>query len=241
MQIFSDYEIGAKLNYHYLNSRPFPHIVLDNFINSNTATQCFNELKTTDHWATESSNNAYMRDHQVNKFYTPWSHESSIQLQYKTPTVYHTIQYFNSNIFLSYLEDLTGIKGLKGDPNFAGGGAHRISAGGKLSLHVDFNIHPQTNHFRVLNLLLYLNPNWIREWEGCLELWDMDSKKCAKKIEPIFNRAVIFTLSDRSVHGHPIPLKTPPNIERYSLALYYYIEQPNQEYYERRAVVWHDF
>ena len=67
MQIFSDYEIGAKLNYHYLNSRPFPHIVLDNFINSNTATQCFNELKTTDHWATESSNNAYMRDHQVNK------------------------------------------------------------------------------------------------------------------------------------------------------------------------------
>ena len=59
MQIFSDYEIGAKLNYHYLNSRPFPHIVLDNFINSNTATQCFNELKTTDHWATESSNNAY--------------------------------------------------------------------------------------------------------------------------------------------------------------------------------------
>ena len=48
MQIFSDYEIGAKLNYHYLNSRPFPHIVLDNFINSNTATQCFNELKTTD-------------------------------------------------------------------------------------------------------------------------------------------------------------------------------------------------
>ena len=78
-----------------------------------------------------------MRDHQVNKFYTPWSHESSIQLQYKTPTVYHTIQYFNSNIFLSYLEDLTGIKGLKGDPNFAGGGAHRISTGGKLSLHVD--------------------------------------------------------------------------------------------------------
>ena len=241
MQIFSDYEIGAKLNYHYLNSRPFPHIVLDNFINSNIATQCFNELKTTDHWATESSNNEYMRDHQVNKFYTPWSHESSIQLQYKAPTVYHTIQYFNSNIFLSYLEDLTGIKGLKGDPNFAGGGAHRISAGGKLSLHVDFNIHPQTNHFRVLNLLLYLNPNWIREWEGCLELWDMGSKKCAKKVEPIFNRAVIFTLSDKSVHGHPIPLKTPPNIERYSLALYYYIEQPNQEYYERRAVVWHDF
>ena len=70
--------------------------------------------------------------------------------------------------------------------------------------------------------------------------WDMDSKKCAKKLNQ-YSIEHDFTLSDKSVHGHPIPLKTPPNIERYSLALYYYIEQPNQEYYERRAVVWHDF
>ena len=128
-----------------------------------------------------------------------------------------------------------------GDPGFSGGGAHKIRTGGKLSLHVDFNIHSETKRFRVLNLLLYLNPQWEEEWEGALELWDLDNKKLSDKIYPIFNRAVIFTLSDKSVHGHPVPLKTPEGIERYSLALYYYIEEPNQEYYERNAGVWHEF
>ena len=154
MQLFSDYELGKKLNFHYSNSNPFPHIVLDNFIDSTAAMQCFNELKTTDYWVTESSDNAYMSSHQVSKFFTPWDVDSIEQLKYLTPTVYHTLKYFNSNMFLSYLEDLTGIKGLMGDPGFSGGGAHKIRTGGKLSLHVDFNIHSETKYFRVLNLLL---------------------------------------------------------------------------------------
>ena len=241
MQIFTDYDQGKKLNFNYLKSKPFPHIVLDNFINSAAAMQCFKELKSTDYWQTEDSNNAYMAPHQVSKWFTPWDSDSTKQLQYVTPTVHNTFQYFNSKLFLSYLEDLTGIQGLMGDPGFSGGGAHKIRNGGKLSLHVDFNIHSETKYFRVLNLLLYLNPQWEKEWEGALELWDLDNKKLSDKIYPIFNRAVIFTLSDKSVHGHPVPLKTPEGIERYSLALYYYIEEPNQEYYERNAVVWHEF
>ena len=241
MQIFTDYDQGKKLNFNYLKTKPFPHIVLDNFINPAAAMQCFSELKSTNYWQTEDSNNAYMAAHQVSKWFTPWDAQSIEQLKYQVPTVHNTIQYFNSKLFLSYLEELTGIKGLMGDPGFSGGGAHKIRTGGKLSLHVDFNIHSETKRFRVLNLLLYLNPQWEEEWEGALELWDLDNKKLSDKIYPIFKRAVIFTLSDHSVHGHPVPLQTPPDIERYSLALYYYIEQPNQDYYERRAVVWHEF
>ena len=241
MQIFNDYDQGKKLNFNYLKTKPFPHIVLDNFINPAAAMQCFSELKSTNYWQTEDSNNAYMAAHQVSKWFTPWDAQSIEQLKYQVPTVHNTIQYFNSKLFLSYLEELTGIKGLMGDPGFSGGGAHKIRTGGKLSLHVDFNIHSETKRFRVLNLLLYLNPQWEEEWEGALELWDLDNKKLSDKIYPIFNRAVIFTLSDKSVHGHPVPLKTPEGIERYSLALYYYIEEPNQEYYERNSVVWHEF
>jgi len=240
MHVFSGYEHGKKLNFNYLKTKPFPHIVLDNFINNTIAMQCFEELKTTDYWQTEDSNNSYMKPHQVSKWFTPWDDVSLGNLKILTPTVYNTLQYFNSKLFLSYLEDLTGIQGLMGDTGFSGGGAHKIRTGGKLSLHVDFNIHSETKRFRVLNLLLYLNPQWEKEWEGALELWDLDNKKLTDKIYPIFNRAVIFTLSDKSVHGHPVPLKTPEGIERYSLALYYYIEEPNQEYYERNSVVWHE-
>jgi Rps23 Pro-64 3,4-dihydroxylase Tpa1-like proline 4-hydroxylase len=85
-------------------------------------------------------------------------------------------------LFLSYLEDLTGIKELKGDTNFCGGGAHKIGTGGKLSLHVDFNIHSETNYFRALNLLLYLNSTWEDEWEGHLELGDKEKKSVPTRL-----------------------------------------------------------
>lgn len=240
MKIFEEYNIGKKLNYNYLKSKPFPNIILDDFIDSEVAIKCFSELKEYQGWGTESSSNSYMSDHQVNKFFTPWSPDNLEFLKYYAPTVHTTLQYFNSEPFLQFLSDLTGIDGLFGDPLFFGGGAHKIHKGGKLSLHVDYNIQPQTNDFRVLNLLLYLNPEWKEEWEGALELWNHETKKCEHKIFPIFNRAVIFNLSDHSIHGHPVPLNCPEDIQRYSLALYYFIKNPNQEYYERKAVVWHD-
>lgn len=239
-KIFKDYDLGKKLNFNYLNSKPFPNIILDNFIDPQVAEKCFIELKNYDQWATESSENTYMSAHQVNKFYTPWCPENLEYLKVSSPTVYASLQYFNSQPFLNFLEDLTGIKGLMGDPSFSGGGCHKIHTGGKLNLHVDYNLN-HLNQFRVLNLLLYLNPIWDESWEGALELWNYQTKKCESKIFPIFNRAAIFTLSDYSIHGHPVPLKCPKNIERYSLALYYFINEPNQQFYERRSVVWHEF
>ena len=241
MEIFSDYSLGIRLNYNYLKSKPFPKVVIDNFINPTIAMQCFKELKETNFWATENTeNNPYMTDNQVNKWFTPWDGESFENLKYETPTVHRVLEYFNSEIFIQFLKDLTGIHNLKPDPHLWGGGAHKIENGGKLNLHVDYNISPITKKFRVLNLLLYLNPNWEYEWNGHLELWNKKEKKLEHLIAPLMNRAVIFNLSDDSVHGHPKALECPEGIQRYSLALYYFIDEPNQEYYERNYVRWHN-
>jgi Rps23 Pro-64 3,4-dihydroxylase Tpa1-like proline 4-hydroxylase len=238
IKVFDDYDLGQKLNFSYTNNKPFPNIVLDNFIDLNVANKCFYELKQFDGWGHDPTD--YVKKHQVNKFFTPWDSESLNYLSQSAPTVYNTLQYFNSESFLQFLRNLTGIKNLIADPTFNGGGCHKIHTGGKLSLHIDYNFNSQ-NHFRVLNFLLYLNPNWKEEWEGALELWDQKEKKCIHKIFPIFNRAAIFTLSDCSIHGHPVPLNCPEDIQRYSLALYYFIEEPNHELYEKRSVVWHEF
>ena len=56
-----------------------------------------------------------------------------------------------------------------------------------------------------------------------MELWDAGVTQCLKKIEPVFNRAVIFETHATSFHGHPDPHTGPP---RKSLALYYY--RPHQ-------------
>jgi hypothetical protein len=100
-----------------------------------------------------------------------------------------------------------------------GGGIHKINKGGKLSIHIDYNQHPGQKWKRNLNVLLYLNENWEKEWGGNLELWGGNPWKKEIEVEPIFNRAVIFSIED-APHGHPIPLNTPDDV-----ALYYFTDE----------------
>lgn len=140
------------------------------------------------------------------------------------------IQMLNGPEFLKFLEDITSIKHLIPDPYLEGGGFHSIGVGGFLKIHADFNWHAKLKLHRRINVLFYLNSEWKSEWGGDLELWDSNMKCCIKRIEPIINRMVIFNTTDNSFHGHPDPLKCPENIERKSIALYYYtVERPESE------------
>lgn len=47
-------------------------------------------------------------------------------------------------------------------------------------------------------------------------------QKYVKKIQSIFNRCIIFNTCQGSFHGHPQPLKSPKEIKRKSLVLYYF-------------------
>lgn len=128
--------------------------------------------------------------------------------------------------FLSWLERLTGIPGLLADPELAGGGLHVVERGGYLNLHADFTVHPRRTRWRRrLNLLLYLNRDWDESWGGELELWDRDVRRCERRVSPLANRMVLFATDENSFHGHPEPLKCPPERQRRSLALYYFTEQ----------------
>ena len=119
-----------------------------------------------------------------------------------------------------YLAQLAGFPTLHADGDRFGGGQHVIRQGGFLGVHADFTHHPTTGMRRALNLLLYLNPNWKKGDGGELELWAPDMSRCARKVEPLHNRAVVFKTSTTSFHGHPDPLRTS---ERRSLAVYYYV------------------
>jgi len=137
------------------------------------------------------------------------------------------LQELNSNEFLNWLQEVTDIKALIADPTFFGGGLHQSVNGAYLNVHVDFNLHPKTNHHRRLNVLIYLNSDWKEEFGGFLELWDLRDKK--RKIQlaniaPTFNRCVVFETSEISFHGHPKPLNMPIGATRKSIATYYYTD-----------------
>jgi hypothetical protein len=149
------------------------------------------------------------------------------------------LSHLNSIFFIEFLRELTGIADLVSDPWFDGAGLHETLPGGFLDVHADFNFHGAWFLDRRLNVLVYLNPGWREEWGGCLELWDRDLSRCAKKIVPVFNRTVVFATSDASFHGHPEPVRCPAGTTRKSVAMYYFSNgRPESERGPRHTTLW---
>jgi hypothetical protein len=197
----------------YPSADPFPHVVLEGVFEPELLKQVLIEFDAMDRGGWHSTDKEFERK---------WSTED---IQHFGPTTRVFIQQLNSGPFLTFLERLTGIHGLISDPHLRGGGLHEIRRDGALGVHADFNLYRRLNIWRRLNLLLYLNEDWDDSWGGELELWDRTGKYKVRAIKPVFNRVVIFDTSNCSYHGHPQPLKCPPNRSRKSIALYYYTAQ----------------
>ena len=100
------------------------------------------------------------------------------------------------------------------------------SAKHKLVFHYsDFLYKRKSKRKRVLNILLYLNSNWQKNWGGSIELWDKNMKSVKKSVLPELNNAVIFRTDTISNHGFPDPINCPENVSRKSIALYYYVRE----------------
>ena len=232
-------KLAEQLSFNYKNSLPFPHIVIDNFLEEKIAETAYNELSGFDKWYYDPTD--YSKLAQQNKFFIPsGQYEEDFEIMERdSSTAFQILKFLNSDITLRFLEKLTGIENLIPDPTFAGGGYHKIKTGGKLAIHADYNIHYETKLYRRINLLVYLNLNWIKEWGGNLELWNKNLTEKTHEIAPMFNRAVIFNITDNAYHGHPEPLNCPDNEARYSMALYYFTkDRPEEENQTRPSALW---
>jgi len=221
-------EIARQKREDYARAEPFPHAVFDDFFPEPTLLEILREFPTPEAISWQRFNNpsekklASTRETQLGDF------------------TRHFIWELNSSVFISFLETLSGIKGLVPDPHLGGGGLHQIERGGLLKIHADFNRHVGLSLDRRVNLLLYLNRDWKEEYGGHLELWDRGMTRCVQKILPIFNRLVVFSSSDFSFHGHPDPLTCPKGWSRKSIAMYYYTNgRPEEEKSPRHTTVFH--
>ena len=81
-----------------------------------------------------------------------------------------------------------------------------------------------------LNIIIYVNPNWKKEWGGALGLWSNESSEkpgdLVTSVWSKFNRAIIFDPTQNSWHGLPEPLTCPENETRKSLAAYFLCQPP---------------
>lgn len=124
-----------------------------------------------------------------------------------------------SPAFVAVLERVTGIPDLVPDSQLVGGGYHLSLPGGYLDIHADFPCHPDLPLTRRLNLITYIGRDWEKGDGGVFEMWAKDGNEALRRVEPAFNRSLIFSVSPDVYHGHPEPLR---RHRRPSLAVFYY-------------------
>jgi len=195
---------------------PYKHLVIDNFFKEELVEQCLINFPSIKSKNWEFSNE---KDIEI-KYRSNWSSEFDIP-----EGIVDCIRIMNSSEFLNSISKLFKIKKLVPDAYFSGGGLNVTKKGGLLDVHVDGNYHDATGLNRRLNSLLFLNRGWKKSWGGEFGLYDINGNKCIKKIEPIFNRLLIFETHDKSWHGLPDPINFPDNNSRKSIILYYYTKE----------------
>ncbi|MDF1864609.1 MAG: 2OG-Fe(II) oxygenase [Saprospiraceae bacterium] len=212
-------ELGQQKHEEYANAHPFPNIYFDNFFEETSLRKVLAEFP-------ELGQKGDI--HYENPNESKYASKGEFRFGEHSKALAH---FLNSQPFLMFLQNLTGIKeALVPDPYFEGGGFHQIKSGGYLKVHVDFHKHKLMGLDRRINVLVYLNENWEEEYGGHFELWERDMSKCAVRIAPLFNRMAIFSTTDYSWHGHPDKLTCPDDRSRKSMALYYYTNgRPDSE------------
>jgi Rps23 Pro-64 3,4-dihydroxylase Tpa1-like proline 4-hydroxylase len=203
---------ASKLNFQY-ELEPFPHVVIDNFLKDENIN---NLLKEMDELTIDKS---YYYGHQsIEKNKYAFKNNFNVNLN-------ELFKELNSDEFINILENKFNIYNIiRNNLELNGAGVHKIFNNGFLCMHTDFEGYNDTKYGlldRRINLLLYMNPNWKKEYGGELCLYDKKEQKITKEIIPILNRCVIF-ITPENIHGHPNILQIPENICRQSITTYYY-------------------
>ena len=208
-----------SLGRQFRSNRPFPHLVLDDFVDPDYLRQLQDEFP------------AFDSAHALNEMGEVGRKAFRQDLPRLGPAYRRFDAMLRSPEFLGFVARLTGIRKLRYDPEYVGGGTHENLEGQDLTPHVDFNFHPRTGLHRRLNLILFLNPEWEESWGGSLQLhlnpWLPAAQNPVKSVLPIENRCVIFETSERSWHGFPV-IRLPEakkQVSRRSIAVYFYTKE----------------
>ncbi|MFB2922044.1 2OG-Fe(II) oxygenase [Aerosakkonema funiforme] len=194
----------------FAESKPVRHLIIDNFLPEEIATQAFNVFPTMEEMdVLKDFRQDKAQDPAINKFNPIFSEI--------------VLQHLHSQRLIDLLSRISGIPNLLSDSQLYAAGLAQGANGSFLNVHLDNSSHPVNPWYRRLNLLLYLNKNWTEEKGGHLELWSPDMSESVA-ILPSFNRMVIFATDKQSWHGYR-RVNTPDGDSRKSINLYFFTEE----------------
>ena len=197
-----------KLDYSKLykefndKSKPYRYVVIDNFFNNNLVEDLYNN------YPSEDDKNWYRFRDDVNGIKNVLEQGMYGLSEYEnTPTLWkNTLIDLNSLEFCKILEKITGVSGVLPDTYNKIGqwtGLRVMKKDSYQLIHSDARLHPHLKLEKKLTIVGYLNKNWNKSDLGYLELWNNDMTECIEKVEPLFNRIVLFENTETSYHGVP--------------------------------------
>ncbi len=219
----------------FVSTPPFPHVVIDDFLDPELCRDLseqfpsFDPTKALNEYGEVGGKAVYENIRPLGSAYRRFD------------------DLVCSKPFLRWLGEVTDIGDLVYDPDYYGGGTHDNQNGQGLDLHVDFNYHPLTGRHRRLNMIVFLNPDWQRQWGGSLKLqanpWLAPEQTQTIEVVPVLNRCALFATSEKSWHGFDV-IRIPPDrvaegVSRRSLSVYFYSDdRPEQEIAPEHSTVY---
>ncbi len=143
--------LADKYRDEFVNAKPFPHVVIDNFLPHDVALRVAQAFPTLDQidWKLEGPGDSeHSGDKNIEKVTT--SDEEKFP-----PLVRVMMMQFQSGIFMNFLNSVTGYDHLQPDPNHHGCGLHSTGRGGRLMLHLDASRHPNKDLNQLINCIYY--------------------------------------------------------------------------------------
>lgn len=192
-----------------INTVPFNHCIIENFLNEETYERIFNKYP-------QKPNEEFW------KYFNPLEVKYTLdKFEFIDDEIKNFFFALSHDKLINKLKTTFNIIDLEFDPYLHGGGIHFQPRNGRLNMHLDYEKHPLINKQRRLNIIYYVNKEWNIEWNGDCQLWDKNMKKCIVNCYPKKNRAIIFETIEQSWHGVPERISCPENTYRKSLAYYY--------------------
>jgi hypothetical protein len=224
--------LGRARRSEYLAARPYPHAAFDGFLGAAIARPLAEAFPAPEHegWLRRDYREQAARLGQLQR----------TGFDGVDPRLRHLLAEMSGMAFIDFLETLTGIEGLLGDPHFRGAGLSLTLPGGHLALHADFNRDRKRHLARKVSVLYYLGHDWDPAWGGALELWDEARTRCEASYLPVLDRLVVMAHGDTYWHGHPAPLACPQGRSRNVVSAYYYVASPSPDDETAHGAIWAD-
>lgn len=197
--------------------KPFPHIIIDNFLPEDT----FNKISYSIITNEKNFKDVKSVFNTTLEFGKKTYNDTDLNQYLKMP-----IEILGSNHLKNFIEKIIGninLISLTEIKNYGGYSPfHVMEDKGFLGSHVDHS-RSIANDFHVANSIFYASPNWDVNYGGETILFSKNGLKIKKLIEPKPNRLIIFLHTAETFHGVN-KITSDPKIKRYTYYMDYYIK-----------------